>query len=148
MAKSLKVNDLIGIRYVPHGRTLAGLDCYGLVKIVFARCGIELPEYDADYHDYERIKEIYLTERNTPPWEQASGYDEYPLLLAIRFGTPFVNHCGVYIGNGKFIHTRENIGVVIEDISLWKRRIEGAYRYVQVNNNKKPVQPSEGQGNN
>ena len=146
-------DDLIGIPYLPHGRAGdPGLDCYGLVKAVFARCGVQIPEYDADYHDYDRVNAIYNENRNTGQWQEVKGYKEYPVLLAIRFGSPkgVVNHVGAYIGNGKFIHTRENTGVLIENVysPLWQKRIEGAYRYVQGGNNQKPVPARQGKDDN
>ena len=56
-----------------------------------------------------------------------------PCILAIRFGVPkgVVNHTGCYIGDGKFIHIRENIGVCVDrlDSPAWRRVIEGCYEY-------------------
>ena len=54
--------------------------------------------------------------------------------MAIRFGVPkgVVNHTGVYVGNGKFIHIRENVGVCVDRVNspAWKKQIEGFYEYI------------------
>ena len=51
--------DLIGTPFANHGRDVKqGLDCYGVVREVYRRYGYDVPEYDADYKDMERINEL------------------------------------------------------------------------------------------
>lgn len=128
--------DLIGVPFVNRGRDLNGLDCYGLVKEVFKRYGYNVPEYDALYTNYDdmcRINEIIQGNIKNYPWKEIAE-PKVPCLIAIRFGSPdgMVNHTGVYIGGGRFIHTRERIGVNIDRISspAWRRVIVGFYEYV------------------
>ena len=114
--------DLIGIPFINHGRDRnVGFDCYGLVMEVYRRFGIELPEFTADWDDEDKINRIV---QRLP----------VPCLVALRMGTPpgIVNHTGVYLGNGKFIHTRAKIGVCISriDSPAWRGVIEGFYEYV------------------
>ena len=126
--------DLIGVPFQNRGRDYEhGLDCYGLVKEVYKRHGIEIPEYDADYNDMERINELIEGNTQGYPWRELTE-PKVPCLIAIRFGSPVgvVNHTAVYIGGGKFIHTRERVGVCIDRISnpAWRRVIVGFYEYV------------------
>lgn len=128
--------DLIGTPFKNRGRDVkAGLDCYGLVMEVFKRNGIIIPEYTAEYTDMKRINCLVRENTQGYPWLEIPKSDlVVPSLIAIRFGSPdgVVNHTGAYIGEGKFIHIRENIGVCIDRIDsiAWKRVIVGFYRYV------------------
>ena len=112
----IRYDDLIGVPFKNHGRDVkTGLDCYGLVMEVYRRCGIDLPEFDAEYDDVEKISGIIDGERAKENiWKKCDKANlPVPCILAIRFGVPkgVVNHTGCYIGDGKFIHIRENIGV-------------------------------------
>lgn len=133
----LDYTDLIGTKFVNRGRNVKeGLDCYGLVMEVYKRYGITIPEYNADFNDSRKISGIIKQEAKKSCWQRADATDlPVPCIVAIRFGVPkgIVNHTGVYIGNGKFIHTRENIGVCVDRINslAWSRCIEGFYKYVE-----------------
>lgn len=128
-------DDLIGIPFINGGRDRnKGFDCYGLVMEVYRRCGIALPEYTADWDDEEKINSIVQREAGTTAWHRVKAPLPVPCLVALRMGTPpgFVNHTGVYIGHGKFIHTRAKIGVCVSriDSPAWRGVIDGFYEYV------------------
>lgn len=128
-------DDLIGIPFINGGRDRnKGFDCYGLVMEVYRRCGISLPEYTADWDDEEKINSIVQREAGTTAWHRVKAPLPVPCLVALRMGTPpgIVNHTGVYIGHGKFIHTRAKIGVCVSriDSPAWRGVIEGFYEYV------------------
>ena len=132
----IKLDDLIGVPFANRGRDpKTGLDCYGLVKEVFRRYGYDIPEYDTHYHydDMCRINELISGNIKNYPWRKLKE-PKAPCLMAIRFGSPdgVVNHTAVYIGEDRFIHTREKIGVNIDRISspAWRRVIVGYYEYV------------------
>lgn len=132
----MSYNDLIGIPFKAHGRNInEGFDCYGLVKEVFMRHGIAVPEYDADFRDMKKINALIRGNTQGYPWAEIDRHHLVtPALVAMRFGSPqgVVNHTGVYIGGGRFIHAREKIGVCIDHIGspAWKRTIVGFYKYV------------------
>ena len=128
-------DDLIGIPFINGGRDRnKGFDCYGLVMKVYRRCGIALPEYTADWDDEEKINSIVQREAGTTAWHRVKAPLPVPCLVALRMGTPpgIVNHTGVYIGHGKFIHTRAKIGVCVSriDSPAWRGVIDGFYEYV------------------
>lgn len=129
--------DLIGTPFANRGRDIkTGVDCYGLVMEVYRRFGYNIPEYTADYDDIEKVNELIVGETSIKSnWKKANiEAMPVPCLLAIRFGVPpgVVNHTGVYIGDGKFIHIRENIGVCVDRVNspAWKHVIEGCYEFV------------------
>lgn len=129
--------DLIGVPFANRGRDInKGFDCYGLVIEIFKRYGYTIPEYYADYNDTENVRKL-ITEKTAikTNWEKVDVNNmPTPSLLAISFGVPkgVVNHTGVYIGDGKFIHIRESTGVCVDRVEspAWRRLIEGAYKYV------------------
>ncbi len=129
----IKFDDLIGVPFTNRGRDMKyGLDCYGLVKEVFRRYGYNVPEYDSDFNDMERINDLITSNTKGYPWKKLDK-PKAPCLIAIRFGSPdgIVNHTAVYIGDDRFIHTREKIGVNIDRVSspAWRRVIVGFYEY-------------------
>lgn len=130
--------DLVGTKFANHGRTVeSGLDCYGLVKEMFRRSGKALPEFDADYDDTKKISGIIKGEQGKSTWRriqtEAGETLPVPCLIALRFGVPkpYVNHTAVYVGEGLFLHTRENIGVCVDRLAnpAWRKVIEGYYVY-------------------
>ena len=127
-------SDLLGIPFVNHGRSPRGYDCYGLVMEVYRRFGIAIPEFAGDWDDADKINGIVQGEARSPHWRAVSAPLPVPCLVALRMGVPrgVVNHTGVYLGNGKFIHTRAKIGVCIGrlDSPAWRGVIEGYYEYV------------------
>lgn len=127
-------SDLIGIPFVTGGRDKNGLDCYGLAMEVFRRYGIKIPEYNEDFYNMERVSDLIRGEA-VKTWTRVPDGEEPPVpsLVTVRFGVPepYINHVGVYIGGGRFIHTREKIGVNVASIHspAWRRVIQGYYVY-------------------
>lgn len=132
----INYSDLIGVPFSNRGRNVTtGLDCYGLVMEIYKRFGITLPEFNADWDDSKKISAIINRESSKSAWQKVEPDSlSVPCVMAIRFGVPkgVINHTGVYIGNGKFIHIRERIGVCVDRINslAWTKQIEGYYKYV------------------
>lgn len=146
--------DLIGTPFVGLGRDpKKGLDCYGLTMEVFRRYGYEIPEYTEDtWEDTDKTNDFYkdTVVNSNKYWEEVKDLEtlQPPILIAFTYGNVkfgIVNHSGVYIGNGRFIHTRQKVGCCIERIDgfAWRRLIVGLYRFKGVkndnfNNSEKP----------
>lgn len=124
------LHDLIGIPFVDGGRDpKIGLDCWGLAVEVFARFNIDLPDYKIGCQEASRIDATIGENRRF--WRKCDpAAPPTPSLVVIRFNSPlYCNHTGVYIGNGRFMHTRQKIGANIDriDSPAWRRMIEGFY---------------------
>ena len=140
---NIDYSDLIGVPFKNRGRDVkTGLDCYGLVMEVFKRFGKNIPEYHEDFNNVEKVNALITSKTAIKTnWAKVDRLAmPVPCLIAIRFGVPpgMVNHTGCYIGNGKFIHIRENIGVCVDNVHspAWRKVIEGCYEYVgDVNGN-------------
>ena len=133
----IQYRDLIGVPFKNRGRDMDGFDCYGLVQEMYRRYDISIPDYTADFDDLEKVNELITSKTAiVTNWRRIAPEEELPVpcLLAIRFGTPsgIVNHTGCYIGNGRFIHIRANIGVCVDriDSPAWRHVIEGFFEYV------------------
>jgi cell wall-associated NlpC family hydrolase len=122
----LKYSDLIGIPFVDGGRTIEeGLDCWGLARILFSRQGIKLPEYPIGASLHDSVTNEF--KKQEPLWDRLDRPVEGCLVLIRIWDTGWANHCGIYIGQGQFIHAYGN-GVVIDRINRWGPRIIGYYR--------------------
>ena len=127
--KELDFTELLGVPFVDGGRSAErGFDCWGLCIEVFRLLGEPLTDFQVSCNDVEGAFASFEVERLNwvrHHWPHAPA----PSVVAIRFSSDLVNHVGVYIGNGKFLHTRQKTGVVIEqaDSPAWRHRIEGFY---------------------
>lgn len=130
--------DLIGTPFVQDGRGQGGYDCYGLTKEIFARYGKDIGEYWCCVDDKDKINAIYRGAVKNGHWREIDFKHGEPIpvpaLVGLRFNAPLgvVNHTGVYIGDGKFIHTRERIGVCVNSIAAppWHKQIVAIYQFL------------------
>lgn len=91
----------LGISYRWGGYSTAGLDCSGFVKAVFASNGVELP----------RVSRDQAVVGASVPWNQLQPGDR--LYFACK--ADHVDHTGIYMGNGYFIHSSASRGGVAVD---------------------------------
>jgi cell wall-associated NlpC family hydrolase len=98
--------DFLGVKYLWGGMSAEmGMDCSGFVKTVYALCGIDLPRTSAEQY------------RQGAPVERS----ELHVGDLVFFGQDQVNHVGIYLGEGKFIHApqpKETIRITsLEEVS-------------------------------
>ena len=94
----------LGITYKWGGYSPGGLDCSGFVKAVFASHGINLPRTSRD----QAVVGIPVG------WSQLQPGDR--LYFACKGGQ--IDHAGIYMGNGFFIHSSASRGGVAVDSVL------------------------------
>jgi NlpC/P60 family putative phage cell wall peptidase len=101
-----------------------GCDCIGLLRGVWAEvigAAPELPPYRADWRDGAHSAELRgLAERWLVPAEIAPG-----AVLLFRIGAGMApRHCGIFVGEGRFVHAQERLGVVEGNLTEgWARRV-------------------------
>lgn len=120
----LRALSLLGVHYKLGGNSPeTGLDCSGLVRLVFMEsAGLVLPR---------RAEEM---SRNG----DAISRDQLRPGDLVFFNTlrRAFSHVGIYIGNGQFVHAPSSGGSVrVEDLSgaYWRKRFNGARRLLAAN---------------
>lgn len=125
-------NKYIGIPYKDHGRDKAGIDCWGLARLIYKEeFNIDLPSFSEDNfynsEDSTQIAEIFA--QNMEGWAKSEVPSPGNLVLFRIMGD--ISHIGIAISATHFIHARENYSSAIEafDSINWKHRCEGFYKY-------------------
>lgn len=107
-----------GVKYVYGGESRGGIDCSAFLRDCYRQLGVELPRVAADQAQVGQPVD----------WSDLKPGDRLYFDMK-REGR--VGHCGMYIGNGYFIHASSNQGKVGVD-SLFKsnyyRGLVGARR--------------------
>lgn len=130
-----RLHDIIGAKFVDGGRGPDCFDCWGLTREVFKRFGVELPDYNIGAFEcakvgHEIMKHVTAARNGGEKWREVTN-PVVPSLVVIRNHPKFTNHCGVFVGNGKFIHTLEKTNAIISDVNspIWKTKIVGFFIY-------------------
>lgn len=131
------ISDLIGVPFLDSGRDPnRGLDCWGLVMEVYRRVGVELPDYGKSVPSAYASGSSDVAARNaeaTGRWlkvDTPSACDLVAMRTDRRVPTA-INHFGVCIGRGRFLHTIKprNAHIARLDAIEWANRVVGFYRW-------------------
>lgn len=117
----------LGVPWHHAGRSRAGLDCIGLVVCSMKDCGIEVD----DVLTYTLNDEFaLLIEKATQHADVIDSKEMAPGDVIIFRSRLMYNHCGIYLGDNKFIHADRTVRVVnisrLDD--AWSRRISVIFR--------------------
>lgn len=106
--------QFLGVRYVWGGNSSSGFDCSGFVKAVYANAGIDLYRVAAD----QATQGTYINASNLRIGDL--------IFFDTDGGRNYINHVGIYIGDGQFIHASSGKGKVVIE-SLWGGFYESSY---------------------
>ena len=128
-------NNYIGIPFKYKGRTTDGIDCWGLVRLIYSNeYNITLPSFSSDYseNDYDRISELIVQYKEG--WEPIEKPVEGSLVLFRIMGAE--THVGIAVSDTHFVHAREGYDSAIESFSSpsWSKRVVGHFKYNQKSN--------------
>jgi len=113
-----EIKEYLGIPYRSGGTSLKGMDCSGFARTIYASLfGIELPHNSAAQFSFPKLQRIDEDELQTGD-------------LVFFSRKKRINHVGVYLGDGNFIHATNGNGIMISslDDQHWKTRMVGTKR--------------------
>ncbi len=144
MVEQVSFREYIGIPFKPKGRTKKGVDCYGLVHMIYReKRGIVLPDVE-NYKYNAQVGCGYFEAWSGKPiegiissahraWKKVEPpYEMFDILLFRLY--PEIQaptHIGVYYEDDKFIHCTEIIPVSLSRLKNYIEQgmFDSAYRY-------------------
>ena len=123
----------IGLPFAEKGRSRAGLDCWGLVHLVYRQeLGIELPSYVEGYAslaERAEISALFEAGRSEPDWSLVDKPQEFDVVM-LRMGR-LGAHVGIVAGKKRMLHISEGAASCIEDFTghRFESRVVGIYRH-------------------
>jgi hypothetical protein len=123
-------NKYIGIPFLDKGRDTNGIDCWGLVRLVYKQeYNIDLPNFSTNYEadDAEQMKDLLAQYKEG--WEKIDTPTEGCVVLFNILGVE--SHMGIAVSSTHFLHARDRRDSAIESFDSvgWKNRITGFYKY-------------------
>jgi len=124
-----------GIPFRADGRTREGLDCWGLVVMVYReRLGVSLPEFPGAYPDEspESLRNAAgVAREERKRWTRVESPRVYDVALLRIQGLPC--HVGVVASKGRMLHVMAGIESCVEEYTgpQWRNRIEGFFRHAE-----------------
>jgi cell wall-associated NlpC family hydrolase len=106
-----EVADWLGTRYKRGGMSRAAVDCSGFTNIIYKNVfGQQLDRVSTVIA--KKVKESITDKEDLQPGD---------MVFFSTFRKKYINHVGVYIGDGKFVHASIKKGVIISSL------VEGYY---------------------
>ena len=114
------VEPWIGTPYLDGGSSTRGTDCSGFTQAVMAELGVTVPR---------RSRDQARAGRRVERSELQIG----DLVVFDLRKRPGIDHVGIYIGDGTFVHASKKNGVVIDrlDAPVYRRGYRGARRVLE-----------------
>ena len=126
------VSDYIGIPYQDKGRTVAGCDCWGLVRLVlFQQWGRVLPSLDESYEKVDPAMTAKLVDQTSAlvNAKRVEAPEPGDVVVMRSLASPSA-HVGIVVPGGYLLHVDRGITARVErlDSPRISHRIEGYYR--------------------
>jgi len=116
-----KVKDYLGVPYRRGGTSKNGMDCSGFVRTLYDDFfNIELPHSSREQYQFSVLRKI--SKIRMQPGD---------LLFFSDKKKKRVNHVGVYLSGGRFIHASSSVGITVSRLneSYWQKRFVGSKRH-------------------
>jgi len=136
----MNFNEYINLPYKNLGRDKLGVDCYGLIKLPYKdKLGIDLPDFtELLYEEGWYRKENHILENIWDDWVEVQyPYKIYDILLFYSYELKtVVNHIGILIGEGKFLHISSKYSSRVDRLEqYWKSRLYKVLRHKRMISN-------------
>lgn len=123
----------IGLPFKAHGRDRAGMDCWGLVRLVLAeQFAVFAPSFSANYESTEDAATLgaLITDHarlciKVPPGQEKCG----DVIVLRMKGAPM--HVGMVLGDNFMLHIERGVNSSMESYKniRWRDRVYGFYEY-------------------
>jgi cell wall-associated NlpC family hydrolase len=133
---TMKVIDYIGLPFYSGGREKSGLDCWGLIRLVYKeQFNIDLPIYDGMDGEKSEAREIAacIHEYKSAWLEVERGSEQEGDIIILRInGWPM--HIGVVFKKGSMLHIMKGMNAVLEKYTSpkWEKRIFAFVRHKEL----------------
>lgn len=123
----------VGIPYLDKGRSVVGLDCWGLLWMVYRELrGIELPSYAESYvtgADRQAMARLIAGEMDD--WQEIPAGQEKPFDGVLMREGKFPRHIGIVTQPGMLLHVEQGETSRIERYrsGILANRIVGFFRF-------------------
>jgi cell wall-associated NlpC family hydrolase len=134
MSFNVDVSDLIQVPFVEGGRDKNGMDCQGLFIEVMSRFGNKIVDIKPENFTTRHMGRLILIQIMNGQWlslqEPPQPGDAVAMALD-PMAPNTIQHLGVYLGEGQFIHILKATKVLISRIDdrYFSRKIKGFYRW-------------------
>jgi len=146
------VGHYTGIPFVERGRDRRGVDCWGLLRLVYAeRFGIHLPSHHDGYRgtqDRPGVAAIVGAELDGGAnWRPVLGHPDAGDAILFRVGAGELWHVGLTVAHGRMLHSRAGADSCVErwDEGCWRPRLVGTFRFcgpVRLAGRVEPLRPA------
>lgn len=118
-----------GTKYVHMGRSIAGLDCIGLVIKVGEDLGYTINHRDYPYEQVPDPSTLWAGMNDNFIKKLRTDYLPGDILVFRVRHEP--QHMAIYLGDNRIIHSFENAGYTVEVpfCNRWKKRLLAVYSY-------------------
>lgn len=143
------VSGYVGLPFLDRGRDRRGVDCWGLLKLVYAeRFGVLLPSLSyAGVDDRGGIAAEVVHQLDPPHRWEPLGVDEPEIgdAALFRVGRD-PGHVGLLVARNRMLHAHAGTDSCVErlDSPTWASRLEGVYRFagpVRLLGRRTPLEP-------
>ena len=121
----------VGIPFADGAPSFKGANCYTILQLVYKHeLGIELPSYTipAKYSNRVFINFLNTVALN---WDKVDEPEYLDVVaMAHDMARPnLIQHFGLYIGEGRILHTLDKIGSHVSTVQKLKPFIKGYYKW-------------------
>jgi hypothetical protein len=115
------MKSYLGIQYKYGGATIKGFDCSGFVKEIYSKYfSIDLPHQSSQQSSLPEFSPVSLDALRTGDL----------IFFSMSGKKKRINHVGIYLSNGEFIHAGRSTGIAISSLntSYWRTKVVSSKR--------------------
>lgn len=127
------IGDYVGLPFAARGRSRDGVDCWGLVVLVYREIlWLDLPSYDDRYTSLdaaERIDRAAIIAGERGAWREVETPEAFDVLL-FTVGD-VAAHVGLVVDDTRMLHIQRGgcSGIERYDTPKWRPRTAGVFRH-------------------